>query len=137
MYRSGEEKMKLAMIDDMELGNMIFGNSRGVYHVEPREEYQDAFCDFLDEIGCDCYGWNHHIAGNKTETDKFIVRPYYWGDDEAKAELPNFVYKPTGLEIRWYKYPMRDAYSNQDVSVEDFKEILKECEKSMNNDGKV
>ena len=128
--------MKLATIDDMELGNILFGNSRGLYHVEPREEYQDAFCEFLESIGCDCYGWNHRIAGNKTETDMFIVRPYYWGEDEAMAVLPNFVYKPTGLEISWYKYPMRDAYSNQDVSIEDFKKILSECAKSMSNDGK-
>ena len=122
--------MKKATIDDMELGNLMFGNSRGEYAVEPREEYQDMFCDFLESIGCDMRGWSRIIAGNKTETDKFIVRPYYWGGDEDKAALPNFVYKPTGLEISWYKYPMRDAYSNQDISVEAFKAILDECAKS-------
>ena len=130
--------MKLATFDDMELGNMMFGNSRGAYHVEPREEYQDAFCDFLYANGWD----GHAIRGDgfdaqyEYENDTFVIRAYYWGDDEAKAELPNFVYKPTGLEICWYKYPMRDAYSNQDVSIEDFKEILKECAMSMNDNEK-
>ena len=123
--------MKKATIDDMELGNLMFGNSRGEYAVEPREEYQDVFCDFLESIGCDMRGWSRIIAGNKTETDKFIVRPYYWGEDEDEAALPNFVYKPTGLKISWYKYPMRDAYSNQDISIEQFVEILADCAKSM------
>ena len=123
--------MKLATFEDMELGNMMFGNSRGKYAVEPREEYQDIFCDFLESIGCDMRGWSRIIAGNMTETDKFIVRPYYWGEDDAEAERPNFLYKPTGLEIRWYKYPMRDAYSNQDVSIVEFAKILEDCRKSM------
>lgn len=123
--------MKLAIFEDMELGNMLFGNSRGLYLVEPRHDYQDTFCDFLEAIGCDCYGWNHRISGNKTETSKFIVRPYYWGENEEEAALPNFVYKPTGLEIRWYKYPMRDAYSNQDVSLVEFAKILEDCKQSM------
>ena len=126
--------MKLATVDDMELGNLMFGNSRGEYAVVPRMEYQEAFCEFLESIGCDGYGWNHRIAGNKTETDMFIVRPYYWGEDVSEAALPNFVYKPTGLEIRWYKYPMRDAYSNQDVSVDDFKAILAKCRESIKGD---
>ena len=123
--------MKLSVFDDMELGNMLFGNSRGEYQVEPRDDYQDVFCDFLKAIGCNFEGWNHRIAGNMTETSRFIVRPYYWGDDDEKAALPNFVYKPTGLEISWYKYPMRDAYSNQDVSVVEFAKILEDCKPSM------
>ena len=125
--------MKLATVDDMELGNLIFGNSWGVYAVEPREEYQDAFCDFLHANGWD----SHAIRGDgfeaqyEYENAVFIIRAYYWGEDEEKAALPNFVYKPTGLEIRWYKYPMRDAYSNQDVGVEDFVKMLDDCERSM------
>lgn len=129
--------MKRATLEDMELGNMMFGNSRGMYHVEPRKDYQDEFVDFLYDNGWD----GHAIRGDgfdasyEWENDTFIVRAYYWGEDEAKAELPNFVYKPTGLEINWYKYPMRDAYSNQDVSVEDFKQILVKCAESMKGAG--
>lgn len=125
--------MKPATYDDMELGNLMFGNSRGLYHVEPRMDYQDAFCDFLYKNGWD----GHAIRGDglnadyEYENDTFIVRAYYWGEDEDIAALPNFVYKPTGLEISWYKYPMRDAYSNQDVSLEQFVEILADCERSM------
>lgn len=125
---------ELTTITDMELGNLLFGNSRGRYHVEPREVYQDAFFAFLD-----ANGWDGHAIRTDNlvddpyvfENDVFSIRAYYWGEDEDIAALPNFVYKPTGLEISWYKYPMRDAYSNQDVSLEQFVEILTNCERSM------
>jgi len=40
---------------------------------------------------------------------------------------PNFLYKPTGLKIQWYKYPLRDSYSNQEIKLGDFKKIIDEC----------
>lgn len=117
--------MKHAAIEGMELGNLMFGNSRGEYAVGPRKDYQEPFNRFLNALGLDYHGEDERGYG--IDNDVFTIRPYYWGEDEAKAELPNFVYKPTGLEISWYKYPMRDAYSNQDVSVKEFKTILKDC----------
>lgn len=117
--------------ETMELGNLLFGYSRGVYHIEPRMEYQSAFYEFLEANGFDGYG---HPADKSDhyENDVFVIRPYYWGEDEEIARLPNFLYKPTGLEIRWYKYPMRDAYASANISVEEFKTILDECSRSMN-----
>lgn len=125
--------MKEATIENMELGNLMFGNSRGLYHVEPRMEYQDAFCEFLYDNGWDGHALRTDGSDDPYdfENDTFIVRAYYWGEDEAIAALPNFVYKPTDLEISWYKYPMRDAYSNQDIAIEDFKAILKSCQDSL------
>ena len=122
--------MKKAALEDMELGNLMFGNSYGEYAVEPRKDYQHAFFEFLD-----ANGWDGHAIRNNGEydfeNDVFIIRAYYWGEDETMAELPNFVFKPLGLEIRWYKYPMRDAYSNKDVPLDVFKAILKVCEFSL------
>ena len=124
--------MKVADVSDMELGNLMFGHSRGMYQVVPREEYQDAFVDFLFSNGGDGYGYfDKADKSGCFENDTFIVRPYYWGEDEAVARLPNFVYKPTGLEIRWYKYPMRDAYSNMDVGIDEFCTILQACADSL------
>ena len=125
--------MRKAALENAELGNLMFGHSYGEYQVEPREVYQDMFIDFLYRNGFDGYGFNSN-GDDCFENDTFIVRPYYWGEDDEIANLPNFVYKPTGLEIRWYKYPMRDAYSNADVSPEDFQNILNCCEESMKND---
>lgn len=40
---------------------------------------------------------------------------------------PNFLYKPTGFEIQWYKYPLRDSYSNQPIEFNEFKKIIDAC----------
>lgn len=40
---------------------------------------------------------------------------------------PNFLYKPTGFAIKWYKYPLRDSYMNQNISLDEFKSIISKC----------
>lgn len=117
----------------MELGNLIFGNSRGKYPVE-RDQWERRFGEFLDNLGCDGYGYYYSPDANEREgitTDKFIIRPYYWGESDAEAEKPNFEYLPTGYKLDWYKYPLRDAYANQDITYEEFDEMLKDCERFM------
>ena len=123
--------MKRTEISDFEMGNLLFGHSRGEYCVEPRGDYQEIFQEFLFENGFDGYGRLEGSDEPEFENDTFIIRPYYWGEDEKEQILPNFVYKPTGVEIKWYKYPMRDAYCNKDISVEQFKRIIDECKESM------
>ena len=127
----GEIAMHKADVEDMELGNLIFGHSRGTYQVAPRMEYQRMFYDFLERNGFDSYGYYERGTERVYENDTFVIRPYYWGEDDDEAVLPNFEYKPMGLEIRWYKYPMRDAYSNMDISTTEFGRILRACEASM------
>ena len=124
----------------MELGNLIFGNSRGEFPI-PRGKWQDAFCKFLDSIGLDSYGYVPKWASDTLkkyqkenggfENDIFIINPYYWGEDEDIKVLPNFVFKETGYTIDWYKYPLRDAYANQDISFEDFKNMIQKCKNSI------
>lgn len=114
----------------MELGNLLFGNSRGAYPVD-RDTYQDVFQDFLEKNGFDGYGHKEGSGGDVFENDTFVVRPYYWGDDKDVAVLPNFVYKPENVEISWYKYPMRDAYSSIELTPEKFEKILSACEQSL------
>ena len=122
--------MKKATINDIELGNLLFGNSRGKYAVD-RDEWQDPFCDFLHRNGFDMYGYYERGSERCFENNVFVVRPYYWGHAEEIADLPNFEYKPTGFTISWYKYPLRDAYASHNISTKEFMRILKECEKSM------
>ena len=121
--------MKKATIDGMELGNLIFGHSRGTYAIE-RHPYSQIFYDFLTKNGFDAYGY-HKEHGDVFENEVFIIRPYYWGDDEALMDLPNFEYKPDDIKINWYKYPLRDAYCNKDIDINKFRDLLKECENSM------
>lgn len=95
------------------------------------------------------------------ENDTFMLRPYSWdesdctcGLDEEEAEkyvsenfrelgfhaidcyncgdrIVNFWYKPTNLKISWYKYPMRGALSNQEVTRTYIEAILEDCRNSM------
>jgi hypothetical protein len=53
---------------------------------------------------------------------------------ECDLERPNFLFKPTGLRIEWYKYPLRDAYSNQEITVDEFKKNIAQCIKSLGKD---
>lgn len=142
---------------DIEMGNLIFGNSRGEFCVS-RDKWEEYFLKFLTQCGFDSYG---HINDEEIErlycvtdyvpeqkilddgtkytehihlfsNDTFELRPYYWGDNEVLAKKPNFIYKPSNIEISWYKYPLRDAYSNKQLTLDELYTILKECAKSLN-----
>lgn len=138
----------------MELGNAIFGNSRGEYKVN--RDWQEDFYKFLVAVGFDGYGdieeeyldrqesqlWKYSKIdksemGDSTyfENDTFIIRPYYWGDDDDIVTYPNFVYKPTNFQLSWYKYPLRDSYMNQDITKQELDSIMMSCAKSICEDG--
>ena len=127
--------------ENIELGNLLFGHSRGEYPVE-RGVLQDIFADFFRENHIDGYGYpeedsvlfdtdNHEDDIISCETDTFLIRPYYWGDEEKYMDLPNFVYKPDGLTISWYKYPLRDSYSSTPITEEYLRKILRDCTESV------
>lgn len=108
----------------MELGNLVFGNSRGEYPIN--RDLQDLFCLGLATIGYDGYGYSIDAeAPELVDNSVFEIRPYYWGDDETIAELPNFVAKNVVIdgecvtvEVQWYKYALRDSYSNVPLETE-------------------
>lgn len=151
----GDIEELIRTVREPELGNLLFGNSRGQYAV-PRDKWQDAFLEFLDGCGFDSYGYTTNkemetkYLKTKESTDIFVnrdtnynshihyfdngtfmVSPYYWGDADDLARLPNFIYYPTKYELQWYKYPLRDSYANQDISFEEFKEMLEKCKESV------
>ena len=102
----------------MEMGNLLFGSSRGEYEFPDRKIVDsDEWVALLNVLGLDDYGVTG--IGNPHENDRggyddgvICINPYYWGDDEAEAAKPNFLDRSIGLEIRWYKYPFRDSYMN-------------------------
>jgi hypothetical protein len=110
------------MVRDIELGNLLFGNSRGEYCFPDRSlvnsKEWESLCDIaqVDEYGEPGF-----------ENEVFIIRSYYWGEDDNMANLANFSYKPTGFEIQWYKYPFRDSYMNQNLSSEEILGIFNKC----------
>jgi hypothetical protein len=134
----------------MELGNFCFGNSRGEWPVPRDERYEGPLQTLLEECGCDGYGITERTAscladGGQPgfENDVFVIRPYWWGGDcecpEGAAERhpacgacrPNFVHKPSGLELQWYKYPLRDSYMSREVGPAEWLRIMGECVSSI------
>ena len=119
----------------MELGNMFFGNSRGEYEID--RSFQSRFCEVLHRLGVD----DHGVANREEDmndmggitTDSYIIRPYYWGDELEQAKLPNFEFPSLDLKIKWYKYPLRDSYSNRPFT----EEIMEELEKFSEKESKV
>lgn len=136
----------------MELGNLFFGNSRGEYPVN--RSWQNAFVYKLYDMGFDSYGYpqdeeyqyrgqfkiihSKHDPQNDYiryfENDTFILMPYYWGDDDYISELPNFIHKPTGFQLSWYKYALRDAYANKNISFNELMVIMDDCKRSLSID---
>lgn len=100
----------------MEMGNMLFGNSRGEFPVD--RAWEGVFLDFLEACDIEDVWYDNGV---------FTVRPYYWGEDDEMASLPNFEFKSNGFELSWYKRPLRDAYMNQDISFSEFERMLSEC----------
>ena len=216
----------------MELGNAMFGHSRGQYPID-RDSWSNVFFDdFIYEINANCYGIVNGKIGY--ENDTFKLMPYDWDsectcgledmidkwwegkehkdncyqklvdkelikkgwtkstiwldrpknmsyekankienkirnkyckmfnlpfpdgcavhctcglddsyeewtkDKEHKSDCrliqPNFLYKPTGFSVMWYKYALRDSYMNQNISLDEFREILNDCVRSYYED---
>lgn len=120
----------MSQYDDIELGNLMFGHSRGQYKFPDREMADsDEWVALCAALGVDAYG--HASKDNSFITERggyddgeICVNPYYWGDDEAEAAKPNYIDRKIGLEIRWYKYPFRDAYMNWKMSAEELKKYF-------------
>lgn len=120
----------------MELGNAIFGHSRGHAEVPRQAGYEQHVERLFAAIGLDAEGYER-----AHENDTFAIRPYHWGDctcpdddrdiDDAdpacEAHLPNLHHKPSGYVLRWYKYPLRDSYANRAITVDEFRAMIDEC----------
>lgn len=128
--------------ENIEIGNLLFGHSRGEFPFPGRELVNsDEWNGLMDAVGCDsCYGTREypHKESDPQHTNKrggyeddiICINPYWWGVENApEANEPNFLYKPTGLEIRWYKYAFRDSYINQDLTADELKAVFAEATK--------
>ena len=121
----------------MELGNMVFGNSRGRYEFPDRSLVDSKeWKQLMRVLQMDYHGNSDLYSPCVTEyggyrNNTFEIMPYYLGEDEAIMELPNFKYFPTGFEIQWYKYPFRNSYMNQPLTSEQILEIFRKCIKSV------
>jgi len=83
----------------------------------------DPFFKLCEAVNGDCCGYAHDF-----KNDTFEMRRYWWGDDFApEVDMPNFKHYKTGLEVKWYKYPFRDSYSNQDFDEIEWNAVIDDC----------
>jgi len=130
----------------VELGNLIFGHSRGNFEIPRKEAWESPMFDLQEKLmeGCSPYG-------TPFENDVFSMRLYDWDAQctcgyeaiedkwtnknkhtkECRLVKPNFLYKPTGFSLMWYKYALRDSFSNRKISLKKWQRMLKHCEESV------
>lgn len=71
------------------------------------------------------------------ENDTFKIIPYVWSCDDEVVNDWNFIHKPSGFSIEWYKYPLRGAVSNMEITSEQFVDILYDCLNSLQEGKKI
>ncbi len=66
------------------------------------------------------------------ENDTFKTIPYCWNDDWDNEY--HFWHKPSGFKLQWYKYPLRGAICNMEITDAQFVDILYDCLNSLEAD---
>lgn len=91
--------------------------------------------DFERQVNEDLYyyilekGFEEVTSDLEFENDTFKITPYDW--NEPKNPEPNFIHKPTGFKLWWYKYPLRSPEVNFNITHEEFSCILYDCVNSV------
>lgn len=70
-------------------------------------------------------------GGRDYSNDIFEHHPYLWDNHEGMINNYHFYHIPSGLKIQWYKYPLRDANCNIDITDEQFVDVLYDCVNSL------
>lgn len=134
----------------IELGNLVFGISRGEWPIPRVPSYEMPVWNLIDQLNDNHDKGSTHLYNTEFSNEVFYMRNYYWGDctcgieyDEEGDEIgehkencllimPNFHHFKSGLKVMWYKYPLRDSYANREVSTEEWTNIMNECIQSYN-----
>lgn len=131
----------------IEIGNALFGNSRGEAQFPRTAAWESPFRDLLARCGLDDHGLGIDDEKRGFENDVFKIEPYYWGEcdcpepeedddeevhvDDCPARAPNFLFKATGFRIEWYKYPFRDSYMTPGITLQQWRKIMDACRASI------
>ncbi len=69
--------------------------------------------------------------GAEYENDTFMMHPFCWCEEDTckwcSHDEPNFIYKPTGYRVWWYKWIGRSQRSEGNVP----KDWLEQCKQSV------
>lgn len=115
---------------NLELGQIVFSNNDWhKYDCDWAQEGLNLIAEVIAELrgnSHDRYGWDGLLTSNSGAeeyvNDIFEMRCYCWCDfgweenpdhPHANGCPPNFLYKPTGMIITWYKHAGRGATANK------------------------
>lgn len=111
LYRAIGDKWGSRWDDDGPAQEMIEALCKTMGLSYPQGSAVHCTCDYDDK-------WSEWAKQNQHAKDCLIV-------------TPNFLHKPSGFELRWYKYPLRDSYSNKRLSKRLIRNLMEDCERSM------
>lgn len=86
-------------------------------------------------VGRERGAMGHCTCDYKDRWHKFLKENSH--DKNCPVVKPNFLFKPTGFSIKWYKYPLRDSYMSQFITLGEFRKIISECVDSLNGEQKL
>jgi len=86
----------------MELGNMVFGNSRGNFLMKRGVGYENEFQRLTDKLEMDSYV-------EEFENDTFALFPYYWG--ECTCGFDNYDFEEEHLDTCYQAELLREKIS--------------------------
>jgi hypothetical protein len=136
-------------MSNLELGQMLLSNNDWhQYECNWAQDGLTLIAEVIAEIrgkSYGTYGWDGLLTSNSGAeeyvNDVFEMRSYCWCDagwDEnpdhphAKGCPPNFLYKPNGMIITWYKHAARGTTSNKSYpGARTWFEIVKDCIRSV------
>src|ERR1043166_2916550 len=69
--------------------------------------------------------------GVRFENNTFMMHPFCWCEQDnckwCNGEAPNFLHKPSGFEVEWYKWIGRDSDYNRELANGEWSKIYQEC----------
>lgn len=83
----------------MELGNAIFGNSRGEFPIERSCGWEDVFFELLTAMNPE----SPNGYGENFDNEIFSMMPYYWGDCTCGCDCPIHK-KACDKETKWSQW---------------------------------
>jgi hypothetical protein len=72
-------------------------------------------------------GCADHCDCGRDERSDIFWREIGGHKEDCRNIQPNFLYKPTGFRINWYKYPFRDSYMTPGISTAQWRKIVRHC----------
>lgn len=102
-------------------------------------DWEDRMIELLDKAHVSVCGYVEdnipekfikYVDGRAFENEIFRINPFDYDVDSDNA-LPNFIYKPTGYAIKWYKHALRASYANKNITFKEFDRIIIDCLKSL------